>query len=57
MPRPHLANLEKDFPNRAEKPLDTPYGPFADKLSANQHKFGPFNSGGGATAHPSRPKS
>jgi thiosulfate dehydrogenase len=56
MPRPHLANREKDFPNRAEKPLDTPYGPYADKLSVNQHKFGPFNTGVGMTADPSRSK-
>lgn len=43
-PRPHKAGLEKDFPNRSEKPADTPYGPYADNLPAAQHKFGPFTA-------------
>ena len=41
-PRPHKADLEKDFPNRLQKPVDTPYGPYVDGFSAQQHKFGPF---------------
>ena len=41
-PRPHKSGLERDFPNRLEKPVDTPYGPYADDRSAQQHKFGPF---------------
>lgn len=41
-PRPHRAHLDKDFPNRLEKPVDAPYGPYADKLPASQHKYGPF---------------
>lgn len=41
-PRPHRANLDKDYPKRAQKPVDTPYGPYADSLPAIQHKFGPF---------------
>jgi thiosulfate dehydrogenase len=41
-PRPHRANLDKDFPNRLEKPVDATYGPYADSLPAAQHKFGPF---------------
>jgi thiosulfate dehydrogenase len=40
--RPAMANLDKDYPNRLEKPIDTPYGPYADGFSAEQHKFGPF---------------
>ena len=40
--RPEMANLEKDFPIRLEKPIDTPYGPFSDGFSLEQHKFGPF---------------
>ncbi|MBV9236399.1 MAG: c-type cytochrome [Xanthobacteraceae bacterium] len=40
--RPHKANLENDFPIRLEKPVDTPYGPYADGFSAAQHKLGPF---------------
>nr|WP_231739165.1 c-type cytochrome [Novosphingobium sp. FSW06-99] len=41
-PRPHKADLDRDFPNRREKPVDTPYGPYADGFPASQHKFGPF---------------
>ena len=41
-PRPHKPDLDRDFPNRREKPADTAYGPYADTLSANQHKYGPF---------------
>jgi thiosulfate dehydrogenase len=40
--RPEKANLDKDFPARLQKPFDTPYGPYADSFSAEQHKFGPF---------------
>jgi thiosulfate dehydrogenase len=41
-PRPHKAGLEKDFPDLLEKPVDTPYGPYADGFSEQQHKYGPF---------------
>ena len=40
--RPEKANLDKDFPIRLQKPIDSPYGPYADEFSAEQHKFGPF---------------
>jgi thiosulfate dehydrogenase len=40
--RPQRADLEKDFPNRLQKPVDTAYGPYADDFSPAQHKFGPF---------------
>jgi thiosulfate dehydrogenase len=40
--RPEKANLDKDFPIRLQKPVDTPYGPYADGFSVEQHKFGPF---------------
>jgi thiosulfate dehydrogenase len=40
--RPTRADLQKDFPNKLQKPVDTPYGPYADGFSAEQHKFGPF---------------
>lgn len=36
-------NLETDFPIRLEKPVDTPYGAYADGFSPDQHKFGPFD--------------
>jgi len=41
-PRPHKSALERDFPKRTEKPVDTPYGPYADSFDATQHRFGPF---------------
>jgi thiosulfate dehydrogenase len=40
--RAEKANLEKDFPVRIQKPIDTPYGPYADDFSLEQHKYGPF---------------
>jgi thiosulfate dehydrogenase len=40
--RPEKANLDKDFPVRLQKPIDTPYGPYADGFSQEQHKYGPF---------------
>ena len=42
MPRPQLANLEKDYPNLSKKPVDCPYPPYPDEFSQEQHKFGPF---------------
>ena len=41
-PRPHMANLERDYPDRTKKPVDTSYGPYADSFPAEQHQFGPF---------------
>ena len=41
--RPTKANLEKDFPNKMQKPVDTPYGPYVDDFPAEQHKYGPFD--------------
>lgn len=41
-PRPHRAGAEQDFPNLLHKPVDTPYGPYADGFSEEQHKYGPF---------------
>lgn len=41
-PRPQMANLDVDYPDRAAKPIDNPYGPFADDFPVEQHKFGPF---------------
>lgn len=31
-----------DWPNIAEKPIDHPFGPFADPFSEREHKYGPF---------------
>lgn len=41
-PRPQKSGLEHDFPDLLAKPVDAPYGPYADKFSAQQHKYGPF---------------
>lgn len=40
--RPQKANLERDFPNRLQKPVDSPYGPYIDGFSEQQHKVGPY---------------
>jgi thiosulfate dehydrogenase len=41
-PRPIKANLEVDYPDRARKPIDSPYPPYADDFPHEQHKYGPF---------------
>jgi thiosulfate dehydrogenase len=41
-PRPHKANLDRDYPVRTEKPVDAGYGPYADDFNIEQHKLGPF---------------
>ena len=40
--RPKKSNLDEDFPIRLQKPIDTPYGPYADGFPAEQHVLGPF---------------
>jgi thiosulfate dehydrogenase len=40
--RPHKAEREKDYPDLNKKPVDTPYGPYADDFTEQQHKYGPF---------------
>jgi thiosulfate dehydrogenase len=40
--RPKRENLDRDYPNRARKPVDAPFGPFADKFPLVQHRLGPF---------------
>jgi thiosulfate dehydrogenase len=41
--RPHKANKEQDYPNLSKKPKDSPYPPYADNISLQQHKIGPYN--------------
>jgi thiosulfate dehydrogenase len=41
MPRPHK-NVPKDWPDKSKKPMDHPFGPYADNFSEKQHKYGPF---------------
>lgn len=40
--RPEKSELERDFPDRLQKPVDAPYGPYVDGFSAEQHKYGPY---------------
>jgi thiosulfate dehydrogenase len=35
-------DLSKDWPKPEEKPVDHPFGPFADGFDEKQHKLGPF---------------
>lgn len=41
-PRPHKKDAERDYPDPLLKPVDSPYGPYADGFGEQQHKFGPF---------------
>jgi thiosulfate dehydrogenase len=41
-PRPVRAHLERDYPNRARKPVDAPFPPFADSFPLQQHRLGPY---------------
>jgi thiosulfate dehydrogenase len=40
-PRPHIIT-PKDWPDKSKKPVDHPFGPYADTFSEQQHKLGPF---------------
>jgi thiosulfate dehydrogenase len=40
-PRPSK-DLSNDWPNISKKPVDHPFGPYADGFSEEQHKYGPF---------------
>ncbi|MBA3664670.1 MAG: c-type cytochrome [Bacteroidetes bacterium] len=37
-------DLSKDWPKIAGKPVDHPFGPYADNFTENQHKYGPFQA-------------
>lgn len=39
--RPHI-NASADYPDKSKKPVDHPYGPYADNFPEKQHKYGPF---------------
>lgn len=41
LPRP-AKDLSKDWPDIRLKPIDHPFGPYADPFEESQHKFGPF---------------
>lgn len=40
-PRPHM-DQSKDWKDIKKKPIDFPFGPYADHFSEKQHKYGPF---------------
>ncbi len=40
--RPTKPNREIDFPDLVKKPVSTPYGPYVDSFSVEQHQLGPF---------------
>lgn len=40
--RPSKSNPEHDFPDLKRKPVSTPYPPYADSFSIDQHQLGPF---------------
>ena len=40
--RPVKKNLEADFPDLLRKPVSTPYPPYVDSFSIEQHQLGPF---------------
>lgn len=41
MPRPSK-DTSKDWPDISKKPIDYPFGPYADGFDERQHKYGPF---------------
>ena len=41
LPRPEK-NFSGDWPDLAAKPFDHPFGPYADKFSEEEHRYGPF---------------
>jgi len=41
-PRPHMPGLDRDYPDRAQKPVDAPYPPYAAGFDELQHRYGPF---------------
>jgi thiosulfate dehydrogenase len=41
--RPHK-DQSGDWKDNSKKPVDFPFGPYVDKFTAEQHKFGPFGA-------------
>ncbi|HEY0899649.1 MAG TPA: c-type cytochrome [Sphingobacteriaceae bacterium] len=42
-PRPHK-DQKQDYPDISKKPIDFPLGPYSDRFSPRQHKYGPFQA-------------
>lgn len=40
-PRPHI-DAKNDWPDISKKPIDYPFGPYADGFTELQHKYGPW---------------
>ncbi len=40
-PRPHI-DKPRDWPDKSKKPVDHPFGPYADNFTELQHKYGPY---------------
>jgi thiosulfate dehydrogenase len=41
--QPHPSkDISRDWPDMSKKPVDHPFGPYADGFTEQQHKFGPF---------------
>ena len=40
--RPQRPDLEVDYPDLKNKPVDSPYPPYADEFPIEQHRLGPF---------------
>lgn len=43
MPRPHK-DFAGDWPDLSKKPMDHPFGPYADNFSERDHKYGPYQA-------------
>ncbi len=41
-PRPHMAGLDADYPDRMRKPVDAGYLPFVGPFPPEQHRLGPW---------------
>ena len=50
-PRPHL-RTPHDWPDIRKKPVDHPFGPYADAFPERQHKYGPWQAM--EAAHPAK---
>jgi thiosulfate dehydrogenase len=43
MPRPTKPKGKtQDWPDISKKPMDHPFGPYADSFSEERHKYGPY---------------
>jgi thiosulfate dehydrogenase len=40
-PRPHR-DFPSDWPDLSAKPIDHPFGPYADQYGEEDHKYGPY---------------